>query len=71
MPRAAASGPRGLVTVVSGGDARLIGTDGGVGAAIGFAARAVSALREMDIAPNPALQRLSAQLQRVRPALQQ
>jgi len=51
--------------------ALLLEESGSIAGARRAAARAVSALREMDIAPNPALQRLSAQLQRVRPALQQ
>lgn len=50
--------------------ALLLEESGSIAGARRAAARAVSALREMDIAPNPALQRLSAQLQRVRPALQ-
>jgi len=51
--------------------ALLLEESGSIAGARRAAARAVSALREMDIAPNPALQRLSAQPQRVRPALQQ
>jgi len=51
--------------------ALLLEESGSIAGARRAAARAVSALREMDIAPNPALQRLSAQVQRVRPALQQ
>jgi DNA-binding SARP family transcriptional activator len=51
--------------------ALLLEESGSIAGARRAAARAVSALREMDIAPNPALQRLSAQLHRVRPALQQ
>jgi DNA-binding SARP family transcriptional activator len=51
--------------------ALLLEESGSIAGARRAAARAVSALREMDIAPNPALQRLSAQQQRVRPALQQ
>ena len=51
--------------------ALLLDESGSIAGARRAAARAVSALREMDIAPNPALQRLSAQPQRVRPALQQ
>ena len=51
--------------------ALLLEESGSIAAARRAAARAVSALREMDIAPNPALQRLSAQPHRVRPALQQ
>jgi len=50
--------------------ALLLDESGSIAGARRAAARAVSALREMDIAPNPALQRLSAQPQRVRPALQ-
>ena len=50
--------------------ALLLEESGSIAGARRAAARAVSALREMDIAPNPALQRLSAQPQRVRPALQ-
>jgi DNA-binding SARP family transcriptional activator len=51
--------------------ALLLEESGSIAGARRAAARAVSALREMDIAPNPALQRLSVQPQRVRPALQQ
>jgi DNA-binding SARP family transcriptional activator len=51
--------------------ALLLEESGSIAGARRAAARAISALREMDIAPNPALQRLSAQPQRVRPALQQ
>lgn len=51
--------------------ALLLEESGSIAGARRAAARAVSALREMDIAPTPALQRLSAQPQRVRPALQQ
>jgi DNA-binding SARP family transcriptional activator len=51
--------------------ALLLEESGSIAGARRAAARAVSALREMDVAPNPALQRLSAQPQRVRPALQQ
>jgi len=51
--------------------ALLLEESGSIAGARRAAARALSALREMDIAPNPALQRLSAQPQRVRPALQQ
>ena len=51
--------------------ALLLEESGSIAAARRAAARAVSALREMDIAPNPALQRLSAQPHRVRTALQQ
>ncbi|MCX5978146.1 MAG: BTAD domain-containing putative transcriptional regulator, partial [Chloroflexi bacterium] len=51
--------------------ALLLEESGSIAGARRAAARAVSALREMDIAPNPALQRLSAQPQRVQPALQQ
>lgn len=51
--------------------ALLLEESGSIAGARRAAARAVSALREMDIAPNPALQRLSAQQNRVRPALQQ
>ena len=51
--------------------ALLLEESGSIAGARRAAARAVSALREMDIAPNPALQRLSAQLHRVQPALQQ
>ena len=51
--------------------ALLLEESGSIAGARRAAARAVSALREMDIAPNPALQRLSAQPHRVRPALQQ
>lgn len=51
--------------------ALLLDESGSIAGARRAAARAVSALREMNIAPNPALQRLSAQPQRVRPALQQ
>ncbi len=51
--------------------ALLLEESGSIAGTRRAAARAVSALREMDIAPNPALQRLSAQPQRVRPALQQ
>ena len=51
--------------------ALLLEESGSIAGARRAAARAVSALREMDIAPNPELQRLSAQLHRVRPALQQ
>jgi DNA-binding SARP family transcriptional activator len=51
--------------------ALLLEESGSIAGARRAAARAVSALREMDIAPNPALQRLSAQSNRVRPALQQ
>jgi DNA-binding SARP family transcriptional activator len=51
--------------------ALLLEESGSIAGARRAAARALSALREMDIAPNPALQRLSEQLQRVRPALQQ
>ena len=51
--------------------ALLLEESGSIAGARRAAARAVSALREMDIAPNPALQRLSAQSSRVRPALQQ
>lgn len=51
--------------------ALLLDESGSIAGARRAAARAISALREMDIAPNPALQRLSAQPQRVRPALQQ
>ena len=51
--------------------ALLLDESGSIAGARRAAARAVSALREMDIAPNPALQRLSVQPQRVRPALQQ
>ncbi|MEI6155747.1 MAG: BTAD domain-containing putative transcriptional regulator [bacterium] len=51
--------------------ALLLEESGSIAGARRAAARAVSALREMDIAPNPALQRLSAQPNRVRPALQQ
>ena len=50
--------------------ALLLEESGSIAGARRAAARAVSALREMDIAPNPALQRLSAQPQRARPALQ-
>lgn len=50
--------------------ALLLEESGSIAGARRAAARAVSALREMDIAPNPALQRISAQPQRVRPALQ-
>jgi len=50
--------------------ALLLDESGSIAGARRAAARAVSALREMDIAPNPALQRLSAQPHRVRPALQ-
>ena len=50
--------------------ALLLEESGSIAGARRAAARAVSALREMDVAPNPALQRLSAQPQRVRPALQ-
>ena len=51
--------------------ALLLEESGSIAGARRAAVRALSALREMDIAPNPALQRLSAQPQRVRPALQQ
>jgi DNA-binding SARP family transcriptional activator len=51
--------------------ALLLEESGSIAGARRAAARAVSALREMEIAPSPALQRLSAQPQRVRPALQQ
>ena len=51
--------------------ALLLEESGSIAGARRAAARALSALREMDIAPNPALQRLSAQSNRVRPALQQ
>ena len=51
--------------------ALLLEESGSIAGARRAAARALSALREMDIAPNPALQRLSEQLHRVRPALQQ
>lgn len=51
--------------------ALLLEESGSIAGARRAAVRALSALREMDIAPNPALQRLSAQTQRVRPALQQ
>jgi len=51
--------------------ALLLEESGSIAGARRAAARAVSALREMDVAPNPALQRLSAQPSRVRPALQQ
>jgi DNA-binding SARP family transcriptional activator len=51
--------------------ALLLEESGSIAGARRAAARAVSALREMDIAPNPALQRLSVHPQRVRPALQQ
>jgi DNA-binding SARP family transcriptional activator len=51
--------------------ALLLEESGSIAGARRAAARAVSALREMDIVPNPELQRLSAQRDRVRPALQQ
>ena len=51
--------------------ALLLEESGSIAGARRAAARAVSALREMDIAPSPALQRLSAQPRRARPALQQ
>uniref|UniRef100_UPI00404A9CDC BTAD domain-containing putative transcriptional regulator n=1 Tax=Candidatus Limnocylindrus sp. TaxID=2802978 RepID=UPI00404A9CDC len=51
--------------------ALLLEESGSIAGARRAAVRALSALREMDVAPNPALQRLSAQPQRVRPALQQ
>ena len=51
--------------------ALLLEESGSIAGARRAAARAISALREMDIAPNPALQRLTAQPHRVRPALQQ
>jgi DNA-binding SARP family transcriptional activator len=51
--------------------ALLLEESGSIAGARRAAVRALSALREMDIAPNPALQRLSAQPQRVRPVLQQ
>lgn len=50
--------------------ALLLEESGSVAGARRAAARALSALREMDIAPNPALQRISSQSSRVRPALQ-
>ena len=51
--------------------ALLLEESGSIAGARRAATRAISALREMDIAPNPALQRLTAQPHRVRPALQQ
>ena len=51
--------------------ALLLEESGSIAGARRAAARAVSALREMDVAPSPALQRISAQPHRVRPALQQ
>jgi DNA-binding SARP family transcriptional activator len=51
--------------------ALLLEESGSIAGARRAAARALSALREMDIAPDPALQRLSAQPHRVPPALQQ
>jgi len=51
--------------------ALLLEESGSIAGARRAATRAVSALREMDIAPNPALQRLTVQPQRVQPALQQ
>jgi len=51
--------------------ALLLEESGSIAGARRAAVRAVSALNEMDIAPNPALQRLSAQPHRARPALQQ
>lgn len=50
--------------------ALLLEESGSIAGARRAAARAVSALREMDIAPSPALQRISAQPHHVRPALQ-
>jgi hypothetical protein len=49
--------------------ALLLEESGSIAGARRAAARAISALQEMDIAPNPALQRLSADLHRARPAL--
>jgi len=51
--------------------ALLLEESGSIAGARRAAARAVSALREMDVAPSPALQRISAQPHRVPPALQQ
>ena len=51
--------------------ALLLEESGSIAGARRAAARAISALQEMDIAPNAALQRLSADLHRARPALQQ
>lgn len=50
--------------------ALLLEESGSIAGARRAATRAISALREMDVAPNPALQRISAQSPRVRPALQ-
>jgi DNA-binding SARP family transcriptional activator len=51
--------------------ALLLEESGSIAGARRAAARAISALQEMDIAPNAALQRLSADLHRARPAMQQ
>lgn len=51
--------------------ALLLEESGSIAGARRAATRAISALQEMDIAPNPALQRISSQSPRVRPALQQ
>ena len=51
--------------------ALLLDESGSIAAARRAADRAILALREMDIAPHPTLERLSAQRHRARPALQQ
>jgi len=51
--------------------ALLLEESGSIASTRRAALRALSALREMDVAPHPALQRLSAQSHRAQPALQQ